>query len=225
MFDVCIIGAGQSGLTTCKTFAEKNYNIVVLEKSNNYNGMFSTIKEKEYFTWSTSRYMSGFSDYPMKKEIPIWFTIQDYINYLESYKNHFNLDKYIRYNSNVTRCYQNKNDEWIVEYNESSLICKKLIICTGLNQTPKFPNIINNFTGKIIHTEQVYRNMNKEDWINTFTNKRVLLLGGGESAFDIGSIITKYANKTYYTSKNYIEWFPKGGETYDNFKRIHIKKN
>ena len=78
--------------------------------------MFSTIKEKEYFTWSTSRYMSGFSDYPIKKEIPVWFTIQDYNNYLNSYKDHFNLDKYIRYNSNVTKCYQNKNDEWTVEY-------------------------------------------------------------------------------------------------------------
>ena len=133
IFDVCIIGGGQSGLTTCKTFAEKNYNLIVLEKSINYNGMFSTIQEKEYFTWSTSRYMSGFSDYPMDKKIPIWFTIQDYINYLKSYKDHFNLDKYIKYNSNVKKCIQNENQEWIVSYNETYLISKKLIICTGLH--------------------------------------------------------------------------------------------
>jgi thioredoxin reductase len=224
IYDICIIGAGQSGLVTCKTFAEKNYNLIVLEKSIDYNGMFSTIQEKDYFTWSTSRYMSGFSDYPMDKKIPIWFTIQDYINYLKSYKDHFNLDKYIRYNSNVTKCIQNENQEWIVSYNNSYLICKKLIICTGLNQTPKFPEIINNFTGRIIHTEEVYRNMNKKDWINTFTNKRVLLIGGGESAFDIGHIITKYAKDTYYTTKNYIEWFPKGGDSDINLERINKLK-
>jgi lysine/ornithine N-monooxygenase len=224
IYDICIIGAGQSGLTTCKTFSEKNYNLIVLEKSIDYNGMFSTIQEKEYFTWSTSRYMSGFSDFPMDKKIPIWFTIQDYINYLKSYKDHFNLDKYIKYNSNVTKCIQNENQEWIVSYNDTYLICKKLIICTGLNQTPKFPDIINNFTGKIIHTEEVYRNMNKNDWINTFTNKRVLLIGGGESAFDIGHIITQYAKNIYYTTKNYIEWYPKGGETDINLERINKLK-
>ena len=45
MYDICIIGAGQSGLTTCKTFIEKNYNVLVLEKSN-INGLFNSIKEK-----------------------------------------------------------------------------------------------------------------------------------------------------------------------------------
>ena len=32
--DICIIGSGQSGLTTCKKFIEKGYNVVVLEKNN-----------------------------------------------------------------------------------------------------------------------------------------------------------------------------------------------
>ncbi len=32
MYDVCIIGAGQSGLVTCKTFSEQNKKLIVLEK-------------------------------------------------------------------------------------------------------------------------------------------------------------------------------------------------
>jgi len=101
MYDVCIIGAGQSGLVTCKTFIESGKSVIILEKCNNCIGMFSTIKEKSKFKWSTSRYMSGFSDFPMSKDIPVWFTIEDYINYLEMYKTHFGLDKYIQYNSEV----------------------------------------------------------------------------------------------------------------------------
>ena len=228
MFDVCILGAGQSGLVTCKTFAEKNNNIIVLEKSNN-NGLFSTIKEPNYFKWSTSRSMSGFSDYPMDKNLPHWFTIQDYINYLKSYKTHFNLEQYIKYNSNVIDCKQNENEEWIVKYKhygfENKLICKKLIICTGLNQTPKFPDIIKNFTGEVIHTEEVYHNMYKNDWKNKFTGKRILLLGGAESAFDVGHIITKYTDKLYFSSKNYIEWFGQGSENKDNMDRIKSMNN
>ena len=128
IYDVCIIGGGQSGLVTCKTFAESLKNVIVLEKCNNCIGMFSTIKEKDYFKWSTSRYMSGFSDFPMPKNIPVWFTIKDYINYLESYIKYFELDKYIQYNSYVKLCHQNEKEEWIVEYNDTKLVCKKLII-------------------------------------------------------------------------------------------------
>ena len=80
--DICIIGSGQSGLTTCKTFIEKGYNVVVLEKNNKSNGLFSSIKEKDYFYWSSSKYMSCFSDFPMSKDTPDWFTIQQYVDYL-----------------------------------------------------------------------------------------------------------------------------------------------
>ena len=91
MYDVCIVGAGQSGLTTIKTFSDQN--IICLEKSCS-NGMFQNIKEKNYFQWSSSKYISAFSDFPMT-ELPGWFTIEDYINYLKSYAKHFNLEKFI----------------------------------------------------------------------------------------------------------------------------------
>ena len=43
--NVCIIGAGQSGLVTCKTFVEQGFNVIVLEK-NSHNGLFHNIPEK-----------------------------------------------------------------------------------------------------------------------------------------------------------------------------------
>ena len=42
--NVCIIGAGQSGLVTCKTFVEQGFNVIVLE--NSHNGLFHNIPEK-----------------------------------------------------------------------------------------------------------------------------------------------------------------------------------
>lgn len=225
MYDVCIIGGGQSGLVTCKTMTETGKSVILLEKCNNCIGMFSTIKEKNMFKWSTSRYMSGFSDFPIPKTVPTWFTIQDYLNYLESYVKHFELNKYIKYNSNVNKCYQNQKEEWVVEYNNEKLVCKKLIVCTGLNQTPKFPEIVKDFTGEIIHTEQVYRNMYKEDWRNKFQGKRILLLGSAESAYDIGHVIVQYSDQVYYSTKNYTEWFPKGGEEPEIMDRLRKTNN
>jgi flavin-dependent dehydrogenase len=49
IYDVCIIGGGQSGLVTCKTFAESGKSVIVLEKCDECIGMFSTIKEKDMF--------------------------------------------------------------------------------------------------------------------------------------------------------------------------------
>lgn len=223
MYDVCIVGAGQSGLTTIKTFSDQN--IICLEKSNS-NGMFQNIKEKNYFEWSSSKYMSAFSDFPMT-DLPIWFTIEDYVNYLKSYARHFNLEKFIKYNSTVINC-KEFEDGWIVKYENNSyeheIKCKKLIICVGLNQTPKFPDIINNFKGQILHTQDIYY-MHEYEWFNTFTNKKVFLMGGGESAFDIGHLILNYTDKLYYTTKEYIEWYPKGVESKENNKRIEKINN
>ncbi len=223
MYDVCIIGAGQSGLTTIKTFSDQN--IICLEKSSS-NGMFQNIKEKNYFEWSSSKYMSAFSDFPMT-DLPVWFTIEEYINYLKSYAKHFDLEKFIKYNSTVTNC-KEFEDGWIVKYENNSyeheIKCKKLIICVGLNQTPKFPDIVNNFKGEILHTQDIYY-MHQYEWFNKFTNKKVLLMGGGESAFDIGHLILNYTDQLYYTTKEYVEWFPKGAENEENIMRVEKINN
>ena len=75
--NICIIGAGQSGLVTCKTFIEQGFNVIVLEKNSN-NGLFHKIPEKDYFKWSSSRYVSGYSDFPIPKSYPAWMTIKQF---------------------------------------------------------------------------------------------------------------------------------------------------
>lgn len=223
---MCIIGGGQSGLVSLKTFLETTTNIIVLEKCDGCIGLFSTIKEPTLFKWSTSRYMSGFSDFPMPKSLPVWFTLQDYVDYLESYIAHFGLAKYLQYNSNVQHCYQNEKGEWVVEYNNySKLVCKKLIVCSGLNQTPKYPEIVDNYSGEIIHCHDVYTKMDRADWQRTFTDKRILLLGGAESAYDIGHVLTLYTDHLYYSTKNYTEWFPKGNEEPEVLERVRKINN
>lgn len=160
---VCIIGAGQSGLVTCKTFLEENYEVIVLEKSKS-NGLFNNIMEKEYFTWSSSRYISGFSDFPIPKNFPVWMTIREFSEYLEMYKNKFNLDKNIVYEANVIKTKEIGNI-WKINYIKNkkirSIIVDKLIICTGLNSNPKYPNL-KGFTGKIVHADDIYMKMKKK---------------------------------------------------------------
>ena len=201
---------------TCKTFVEQGFNVIVLEK-NSHNGLFHNIPEKEYFRWSSSRYISGYSDFPIPKSYPTWMTIKDFTKYLKSYKDTFKLDKYIKYKCNVIKTTK-INNKWKVTYNKNSklfsIIVDKLIVCSGLNSVPKYPNL-NNYTGKILHTDDIYK-QSKENWKQLFTNKKILLLGGGESAFDIGHLCLQYTDKLYFATKSYIEWFPDGGHSIEN---------
>lgn len=226
---VCVIGAGQSGLVTCKTFVEAGYNVIVLEQSGT-NGLYHNIKEKDYFRWSSSRYISGFSDFPIPKDYPVWMSMRQYIQYINKYKVHFGLDRYIYYHSKVIRC-EPKQNGWLVHYEQKeinlsnlsitrdipgkkhSIWVDKLIVTTGLNSVPKYPTGIGleNFSGKILHSDDFYLKMNKNQWRQTLANKKVLLLGGGESAFDIGHLCLEYTEQLWFASKNYIEWFPDYG--------------
>ena len=117
---VIIIGAGQSGLVACKTFIEQGYDVIVFEKSS-HNGLFYTIPEQDYFRWSSSRYISGFSDYPIPDEITVWLTIRQYQRYLESTRSISAFDKYIHYNCKVTSAYPNKKG-WMVVYEKWKLL-------------------------------------------------------------------------------------------------------
>jgi hypothetical protein len=221
---VGIIGSGQSGLVTCKTFIEKNIDVIVFEK-NRYNGLFYKIKEKKYFTWSSSKYISGFTDFPIPKNYPTWMNINNYTNYLDEYKNKFDLDKYIKYNTEVIKCVETDNNKWKIFYKINNKlyvkIVDKLIVCTGLNSVPKYPKL-KNYTGDIYHGDEIYK-MTKNEWKNKFSNKKILVLGGGESALDIGHMITNYTDKIYYSTKNYIEWFPDWGLDKNKYKNCSKK--
>lgn len=217
--NVCVIGAGQSGLVTCKTFIEMGYNVIVLEKTN-HNGLFSEISQKDYFKWSSSRYISGFSDFPIPKSYPVWMTIRQYYDYLISYRDNFKLNRYIRYNSKVLATQQIANLKWKVIYQyqgvTKNLIVDKLIVSSGLNSVPKYPRL-KNYTGLVVHTHDIYK-MSYLACKKMFTNRRILLIGGGESAFDIGHLCLKFTDSLFYTTKTYIEWFPDWGLDSDFIK-------
>jgi dimethylaniline monooxygenase (N-oxide forming) len=217
----CIIGGGQSGIAACKTFSENTDSIVVLERQNECSGMFCNIKEKDYFRWSTSSYMSGFSDYPMDTS-KSWFSIREYISYLDRYKKHFELERFFNYSCNVTKCTQESDEEWIVRftrnYKKEELRCKYLIVCSGLNQVPKYPSILHN-QNNVYHSQEIYY-MDKYEWNSRFQNKRILLIGGSESAFDIGHMLVSIGAKVTFAQKNYIEWFSTGDEPLLNTEKV-----
>ena len=213
---ICIIGGGLSGTIACKWAKQRGHSPIILEKTDKTSGVYSLIYDKERYKLSSSKFITSFSDHLPDSDYRVWMSIQEFQNYIDSYIKKFNLLKYFKFNctakfvehfSNHVKVYYENGDGVLVDQ-----IFDKLIVCTGLNQNPKYKDVngINTFPGEKVHTHDIYTNTNYHTEV-FFKNKTILMLGGGESSFDIGHEVAKYGKKLYYHTDNDVEWFAEGG--------------
>jgi thioredoxin reductase len=199
--DTCIIGGGISGIYSLKYCLENNIKDVILfEKENNIGGIWNFNNKpggvlKDTFASSSLFYLHP-SDFPFPDNTPLFphnLIVQEHlINYI----NHFNLKKYIEYNTEILSISkiptQNTQINTAFNIEEKNIwkvsiknniqtevyYFKKIIIATGTAQYPNpIPSIFKNFTGEIYHSH--YFNDKK------YTKKKILIVGGGETASDI----------------------------------------
>jgi thioredoxin reductase len=220
---ICIIGGGLSGTIACKYAVEKGHKPTILEKTNSTGGVYSLIYDKKNYKLSSSKYITSFSDHLPTPKNNIWMSIDEFQNYIDSYIEKYNLLKYFRFNCQVKHIehfsdsvriyYLRKNGKLVEE------VFDKVIIATGLNQNPKYKNIYGelSFKGIKVHTHDIYTNpIYNPSYF--FKGKKILIMGGGESSFDIGYEAVKYGNFVYYHTDNDVEWFPEGGLEVDKQK-------
>lgn len=207
-----VIGAGPSGLVSAKyllSSTSPQYNVTVLESTT--QGIGGTFQNKVYDNTRlvSSKYITSFSDYRMSEDptvCPNHPSAEQYVMYLKSYCERFDLVKKIKFGCTVVSikdaddgsgCDEKIDDDdddcngYTVQYrNQDNEINTQhydvVAVCTGLHNTPNIPDefsptsssIATKFKGQIIHSSQY-----KDPTI--FTNKRVLILGCGETAMDI----------------------------------------
>ena len=201
---VLIVGAGASGLATCKEFQECGYTPIVFESGGTFGGVFRDAYEKLQLT--SSSVFTAFSDYPPNlDEPPTMWTGPEYLSYLHRYAVDNNIFKNIQFNSKVIGIRRIKMDSGIEEHGdhtdnmiwevsvydsiskETSCIKGCIVaLCVGSNAKPSKPIFPGqeSFSGKIIHTSEV-------DTYEMFQGKRVLSLGIGESGSDVPFWIAK----------------------------------
>ncbi|KAI0513073.1 FAD/NAD(P)-binding domain-containing protein [Xylaria bambusicola] len=200
---IAVIGLGPAGLTALKSLREEGFNAVAFERRNEIGGLWafsddvnctSVLKET---VCNISKFVSGFSDFPVPKDYPTFFTGSQVAAYFQSYASHFDLYPYIRFSNTVERITRNAvDDSWDVHNTTSGestvLSFDKVVLAHGCESVPLWPPMPNRnkFKGTVIHS-QSFKSP------EAFKGKRVLVVGIGNTACEVSLSLAKHASKVY----------------------------
>ena len=192
-----IIGAGASGIVTAKILleADPSREILIVEKNDYIGGTFVN-KRYSDSRMVSSKFLTMFSDFRADKKADDHLTLKDYVQYLEDYADANGIRKLIQFQTEVLSL-SKKSDRWqaVLRRAGSKEIAQTfdaVAVCSGLHNFPKIPAFRGQkeyFRGKVIHSCDY-----KEPSI--MAKKRVLVLGTGETAFDIGYQAAKHGAKS-----------------------------
>jgi len=204
---VCIIGAGSSGLAVAKTFSERGIPFDCLEREGDIGGLWNeatntgVVYDTTYLV--SSRRYTGFEDYPIPEEYPTYPSHRETLAYLRAYAMHFGILNRIELNATVEHAERVK-DGWRVkvEREARARFYRALVIANGHHHVPRMPKIPGTFTGEVIHSRD-YRS------VKQLADKRVVVVGSGNSGCDIVVDATSVARKVYLSTRRGTYFVPK----------------
>lgn len=210
---VCIIGAGPSGLAAIKNAQEQGIkHIVAFEKNDQVGGNWvydehnshSSVYETTHII--SSKKWSEFEGFPMPADYPDYPSHQQILEYFKHYALHFNLHQYIKFNTSVLNVVQNEAKSWLVTFqNEEGVkhACfDYVLVANGHHWDPYIPAYPGHFDGEITHSHAYKK-------ASAFKDKRVLVVGGGNSACDMAVEISRVSPNTSISMRRGYHIFPK----------------
>ena len=214
---VAIIGAGTSGLLAIKCCLEEGLEPVCFEKTKDIGGLwcFREGNEDDAFTTTTvfrstctntSKEIMAFSDFPMPKEFPNYLHNSDLNRYYNLYADKFDLRRHVVFSTIVKHVTPAADYEatgrWTVELENKdgrqwNEVFDAILICNGHHDKPYRPHFpgLEDFEGNVIHTKDYKRP-------TAFEDKRVLVIGMGNSACDASVEIARMASKVHVHNYN-----------------------
>ncbi|XP_067121919.1 flavin-containing monooxygenase 5-like [Centruroides vittatus] len=226
MKKVAVIGAGASGLAAIKTCLENDLKVVCYEWNTDVGGIWC-YKEKaiegmgsvaKSTILNISKEIMAYSDFPPPEYFPNFMHHTEMLQYLKLYAENFNLLPYIKFQHRVTEVIPavdyDESGKWRIkivnEANEMDFFdeVNAVMVCVGHHG---YPNRIEfrdqeKFSGSIIHNHEF-----KDP--QQYENKKVLVVGAGNSAVDTAVDLSYVAEKTYLSTRRGF-WLWKRTEEY-----------
>lgn len=218
-----MIGAGVSGLTATKALNEAGFDVTCFEQSDRIGGLWvlgnknGVAAAYASLTTNTSRERTQFSDFAMPEEWPHYPRHDQILTYLEAYVEFFTFRDRIVFNTEIKHAARSHDGGWDLTFADSSRRSfDALVVACGHHWDPRFPDppIPGEFAGTQMHAR---------DFIEAaaFEDRRVAVVGMGNSAMDIAVDCSYVAAKTFLVGRHGVHIIPKTffGQPSDRIRR------
>ena len=186
---VCVIGAGVSGLAAAKAFAARGHTVTIVEKSANLGGVWDPSRAYPDVQTQSPKDLYRYTDKAMPDAYPEWPKGPQVHAYLADYAKEHGLDRLIRFNTTVAAMSRRADGKpgWILEFTATDKTSREdfdfVAICTGQFNDPQELKLAGEDAfraqgGQILHSS------NYGD-ASLAKGRRVVVLGGSKSATDI----------------------------------------
>ena len=209
---VCVIGAGPSGITALKNIAETGVTVVAYDRNADVGGNWiynedeshSSVFETTHII--SSKQLSQYADFPFQPEVADYPSHTELKTYFQAYARHFDLYPMIEFNTMVEDCQRLATGEWEVSTQCNGQSKKErftdLVVCNGHHWDPKLPDYPGTFTGEFLHSHQFKK-------AAPFRDKKVLVIGGGNSACDVAVETSRVSASTHLSWRRGYRILPK----------------
>lgn len=206
--DICIIGAGSSGVTVAKALTEKGLDFTIYEKGSDIGGMWRYENDNGQSSCyaslhiDTSRPNLGYSDFPLDPDLPDFPSHTQFLRHLERYADRFGIRERVTYRSEVKRVEPAGDRFRVTLADGESREFGTVIVANGHLSDPRMPEFLGRFDGMEIHSHH-YRTA------DPFEGKRVMVVGLGNSAVDIAVDIARRASHVFVSTRRSAWVMPK----------------
>jgi cation diffusion facilitator CzcD-associated flavoprotein CzcO len=206
-----VIGAGSSGLAIAKNLLQQGVDFDILERETELGGNWwfeakhSSIYQSTHLV--SSKLLTEYTDFPMPASFPDYPHHSQVFQYLKSYAHRFEIYTRIQFGCGVREVAaldeQTSSPTWRVTLNSGEVRdYGGIVIANGHNWKPKIPRYPGEFSGTIVHSAQ-YKSS------DTIRNRRVLVIGAGNSGCDIAVEAAQQATATFHSTRRGYHYIPK----------------
>jgi thioredoxin reductase (NADPH) len=201
--DLLIIGSGPAGLKAAKEAKKAGIDYLILERGE----VAQSWRDIRQDMVMLSPCLPQRDWTSISEEFPIWKMdvsrpfcfAYEFLNYLVQFHEHYNLN--INLNSQV-QSIQKKSDIFEVVTNQATYHSKFVMVATGFFGNPFIPDIPGlRESPLVMHSHQIKS-------YKSFSNKRVVIIGSGNSAAETAIILAGHA-QVYLLSRNKLKFFSK----------------
>jgi cation diffusion facilitator CzcD-associated flavoprotein CzcO len=216
--EVCIIGAGSSGIAACQVLQERGIEFDCYEAGSevggnwrylNDNGMSSSYKSLHI---NTSREIMEYKSFPMRHDYPTYPNHVQIAEYFDRFVDHFGFRDRIQFRTEVVSVVPVGDGSWDVSVRKrgrqraTKRRYSAVLVANGHHWDPRWPEPAfpgaDTFTGEQTHAHY-YKT------VDGYADKRVLVLGIGNSACDIAVETCRVSERTFLAMRRGAHVVPK----------------